>query len=274
MVDIIFLGSGGAFADFRINYNNNVLVDTDIGPVMIDCGVTAVQSLKELSRHPTDIAAVIVTHIHSDHTGGLEQLVWERTYTGSKGPAWAQTPIYTHPKLISAIQRQLEGITEYTDSTGVVRDDGLQKLVRITTLPMYIGGVKFTFHATSHVRSAETNAKGEPVIDKSCFGVLIERGGVSVYFTSDTTFNPNLGFQFPTSFILHDCYFGPTYKGQVHTAYSELCTLTEDVRGRTILMHHTKVPDDVDIEHDGFLHAATRHIGFAFREEGLGIVQF
>ena len=52
---IQFLGSGGAFTDWRENYNNNALIETNAGWVLLDCGVTAVQSMKELGVHPSDI---------------------------------------------------------------------------------------------------------------------------------------------------------------------------------------------------------------------------
>ena len=49
---IQFLGTGNAFSDFRVNYNNNALVEHDGTLLLLDCGVTACQSLKDMARLP------------------------------------------------------------------------------------------------------------------------------------------------------------------------------------------------------------------------------
>ena len=56
-----FLGIGGAFTDFHENYNNNAIIESSEGWVLIDCGVTAVQSMKELDVHPTEIQGLLLT---------------------------------------------------------------------------------------------------------------------------------------------------------------------------------------------------------------------
>jgi hypothetical protein len=45
-----FLGNGNAFTDFRENYNNNAIIETSKGWVLIDCGVTAVETLSLIKK--------------------------------------------------------------------------------------------------------------------------------------------------------------------------------------------------------------------------------
>ena len=74
---ITFLGSGGAFTDYRVNYHNNALVETDAGLVLLDCGFTACQSMRELGIHPSKIHTVLFTHLHGDHASPEQPAVSE-----------------------------------------------------------------------------------------------------------------------------------------------------------------------------------------------------
>lgn len=255
---LTFLGTGGAFTDYRVNYHNNVIVETEAGVVMIDCGSTAVQSLKELGLKPWDVAGVIITHTHSDHCGGLEQLIWERCYTGNAGPGWLRTSIYANPNVCRDLVRMISSpIEEFTDKDGVCQPDGFHRLVELHAVltPFDIGGIRFALHRTPHVVG--------PFVDKPSFGVSVSANGKHFYFTSDTVFRPEIGSLFPSAeVIFHDCTFSPKYPGTVHTHYSDLLTLPADVRARMVLMHHTVVPLGVDVVADGFRGAALRHETF------------
>ncbi len=105
---LVMLGTGGAFTDFRENYHNNAIVQTPVGWVMIDCGGTAPQALKELGIKPWEVAAILVTHVHGDHVNGIEQLAFERFYTGPKGaPGWLKTPVLTPPAVFEGLNQSL-----------------------------------------------------------------------------------------------------------------------------------------------------------------------
>ena len=265
-IDITFLGTGGAFCDFRQNYHNNVVVQADGGLVLIDCGATAVQSLKELGIPVWEIKAVIVTHMHGDHIGGLEQLIWERCYTGANprvgAPMRPTKIIAPHSVLVGVRQMLTPCIDEYTTRHGVVRCAGYNTLVREQLLEPYdsafMGGTQFRVYETPHVT-------GERVA-KPSFGVLITDhvSNARCIYTSDTTFRRNLLDEVcpDPELVFHDCSFAPRYHGTVHTHYEELLTLPDDVRARIILMHHTKVPDHVDPIRDGFQGVAHRHETF------------
>jgi ribonuclease BN (tRNA processing enzyme) len=269
-LSLTFLGTGGAFTDFRLNYHNNALIHTRDGYVLLDCGGSAMQSLKELGVNPKEIAAVLITHMHGDHVSGLEQLIWERYYSGVNGPSFKTTRVVATPDVWASIRAFLEPlIREFTDSTGTIRDDGIDALVRPECLDgdplgdalesrgevLTIGGVSFQFHRTPHVQSEATG------VSKPCYGVRVwdEEGG-EMYYTSDTEFRVDIGERFPASdVIFHDSTFTPLYPGSVHTHYSELLSLPETTKNRVVLMHFTRVPDGIDVRESGFVGAARRH---------------
>lgn len=255
---IKFLGTGGAFTRYAVNYHNNAYVETDEGPVLIDCGTTAVQSMFELGVKPWDVAGVIISHTHADHAGGLEQLIWERVYTGPGGPSWLRTPIFSNPVIMDHLGDMLRHpLEEFADQGGQSTGNGFLRLVEAHGIlrPFEVGGVRFTLHKTPHVVG--------PGVDKPTYGVLVERGGQQAYYSGDTVFRPEVGDLFPDAgIIFHDCMFFPKYPGTVHTHYEELLTLPDDVRRRIVLMHYTAVPPGIDPVADGFRGAARRHEEF------------
>lgn len=263
---IQFLGSGNAFTDFRENYYNNVVVETEEGPFLIDCGDTTRQALKELERPVHTVAGIGVTHMHDDHVNGIAQFLLERYYTPVAGqvlPSRQQTPIYA-PNLVWAdlqtyLNRTLDKFVSVPADPELfpqmeMRPGGLDHLV--TTSWGYgkvggfrVGGVNFLFQPVIHGTLAT-------------FGVHIsdtDDPTREVFFTSDTQFDPDIGSRFPTAqIIFHDCTFLPKFPGTIHTHYEELVTLPGDVKARIVLMHHQKVPEGIDVIADGFRGAAKR----------------
>jgi len=259
---LTFLGTGGAFTDFRVNYHNNLLVDCGTSNVLIDCGGTAVQSVKELGIKPWEIDGVIVTHLHGDHIAGIEQLLWERFYTGPSGPGFQQTHIYSTQEILDGLRACVSPcVDEFTDKDGGTKLGGYDALViehAVDSARFKVGDLSFALRRTPHVE-----AEG---VSKPSYGVEIHSNDAEVYYTSDTTFRGNIGELFPVAdIIFHDCTFSPLYPGTVHTHYEELLTLPDDVRARIVLMHHTAVPEEVFPIADGFMGAAERHQTFAVR---------
>lgn len=253
---LTFLGTGSAFTDFRVNYHNNALVQVaERSWVMIDCGATAVQSIKELDIKPWEIAAVIITHIHGDHVAGLEQLLWERYYTGPFGPGFESTRVLATKEVLAELRKVVEPCVDIYTSFGGNGHGGYKALVVETEVhpgeELWLGSVGFVLLRTPHVEG--------PNVSKDAFGVKLHSPHGSCYYTSDTMFRAEIGRLFPTGLIFHDCTFYPPFPGMVHTAYVELLTLPRDVRARIVLMHYTAIPEGVDVLADGFAGAAKKH---------------
>ena len=257
---ITFLGSGGAFTDFRQNYHNNALIETGEGPVLLDCGFTACQSMRELKIHPGSLSAVLFTHLHADHASP-EQLIWERYYSGAQGfPEFKSTRLVAPGELLGPMKTALESyIGIYSDPTGTVCNNGVDALVEFErTREVNIGGVRFEFFRVPHVYGNN--------IDKAAFGVRITEGDKVVMWSGDTTFSPDwirrAADDPRVTHIFHECTFFPYFRGTVHTHWDELLTLPDDVRSKITLMHHTAVPEGVDIT--PVSDAARRHQIFTF----------
>jgi ribonuclease BN (tRNA processing enzyme) len=261
-MQILFLGSGGAFCDYRVNYQNNALVQTGEGPVLLDCGVTACQSLRELGVHPAALRAVLFTHLHGDHASP-EQLIWERVYTGPDGrPGFLRTPFVGPAALVGPLRAALEPfIGVWRDATGETRVDGVDALTEaVVTERVVIGGVEFAWFRVPHVVGA--------AVDKDAYGIRIDDGRRVVWWSGDTTFSPGwvrAAAEEPrTVRIFHECMFAPPFRGTVHTHWEELRALPVELAQRVTLMHHTAVPAGLDL--GAVAGAAARHAVFRWED--------
>lgn len=70
MIKIKPLGVNGAFTKY---YHNNYVFELGERKLLVDAGTTLRNSLSAAGYKETDITDVIITHLHSDHVGGLEE---------------------------------------------------------------------------------------------------------------------------------------------------------------------------------------------------------
>ncbi|WP_431027086.1 MBL fold metallo-hydrolase [Lysinibacillus sp. LZ02] len=75
-MNLIPLGVGGAFTS-RF-YHNNYIAEIGSKKLLIDAGTTLRTSIKKAGYSYLDIDAVWISHLHSDHVGGLEELIFQR----------------------------------------------------------------------------------------------------------------------------------------------------------------------------------------------------
>ena len=259
-VRLTFLGSGDAFCDWRVNYQNNALVETDQGLVLIDCGMTAVQSMRELGLSVHDVHTVLITHVHADHACP-SNLLLERFYGGPVGPRWASTRLLAPPDVLDPLRRSLRPFfDEVIGPEGGRVPAGLDGLlIAVPGHELRVGGVIFRFFPVPHVTGIDP--VGGRWVDKPAYGLEMLHGGRRTVWSSDTTFQRDWIVQTARdpdlNLLFHDCTFQPAFPGTVHTHFAQLSTLPADVQARIVLMHHVQVPDDVDVS--AFAGAAARH---------------
>jgi ribonuclease BN (tRNA processing enzyme) len=69
-----FLGTGDAFGSGG-RLNTCFLVDEGGAPFLIDCGASAMISIRRFGIDPNRIGAVVLSHLHADHFGGLPSFI-------------------------------------------------------------------------------------------------------------------------------------------------------------------------------------------------------
>ena len=222
------VGVGDAFT--ARYYNACLLVEAGDLRLLIDAPPALARALRDLSIHSDitvgldDIDHVLITHLHGDHVGGLEQLLfWRRFVTGRK------TTIHAIPEVLAGLwDTRLRGGMDT-----LMHPDGSQSRLELgdyaEVAPLgpgitRLGPIDLEWRRTIH--HIPTSA------------VRMRVGDRIIGYSADTAFDPTLiDWLAPADLIFHETNYG------VHTPLAALAGLPEAIRGRMRLIHY---PDQLD----------------------------
>lgn len=103
-LSVSFLGSGDAF-NAQGRHHAAYLVRGDESALLLDCGATALASLKRDGIAPGDIDTVLISHLHGDHFAGLPFLFLEYTWLGRRRrPLRIVGPPGTEERVLALVQ--------------------------------------------------------------------------------------------------------------------------------------------------------------------------
>lgn len=214
--DITFIGVGSAFS--KIHNNNNILIEVNNKKYLIDCGIKTPQALHDMGIQLNDIDGIIISHIHADHTGGLEEVGFMGKFILNKKfkliiaddlvkPLWDNT-------LSGGMRDSDDGQVTLEDYFEIVPYDDLMKfnVESLDILPI----------KTIHVNELKPN-----------YSFLLDD---RVFYSSDMLFDEALLTEIKeVEVIFHDVQF---FKGGVHCSLEELETLPSEIRQKIKLMHY------------------------------------
>ena len=242
---LTFIGVGSAFS--KKNYNSNMVLSSGTRRMMIDCGRTAPEALAEAGLNWGDINAVYISHPHSDHAGGLEELAFMRKFVfKDKGK----------PRLIGH-QDMLADLWEHTLKGGLGVDKSNPHSYTLTADDYFavdpahvkrtfqFEGVDFRLIPNEHIMPS--------------YGLAFEVDDKPVYISTDALVR-DAGFYKDFDMIFHDCEVGQ-FKSGVHAHYTELKELPDEIREKTWLYHYqdNTLPD---AKADGFAGFVTKGQSF------------
>ncbi|MVO99308.1 MBL fold metallo-hydrolase [Paenibacillus lutrae] len=215
------IGTGSAFA--KKFYNNNALWTCNGFTLLVDAGNTAPRALHELNIQVNELGGVLITHLHSDHVGGLEELAFQMRYKHGRKlklylPAALEETIWEHTLKggMENAGEELSGLTDYFE------------------VELLHEGHPVSIHEGLQIEIMET----PHITGKKSFSLFVND---QIFYSADIRFCPELLIgeviqKRKCKRIFHDCQLESP--GVVHASLEELLTLPESVQSRIYLMHY------------------------------------
>ncbi len=265
VLTLTFLGVGSAYA--KRNFQSNALIEAwSAGPdaqdapddtLLVDFGTTGPLALHHLKSKPgfsyldrdgiihyPAIRRILITHQHSDHIGGLEELAGMNMHchTDPETGQGFRARIIASPQVLSSLwENSLRGglgaltgrrvqLADYFE-VQELQPVGQGGCDRLTLLERY----DCTIFPTNHIQVLHK-------YDWPSFGLLIadRRTDETVFYSGDTRFDPEGLAPMMTAAGLnfHEVQL-EDQPDPVHATLSELRTLPEPTRQKTLLYHYS-----------------------------------
>jgi ribonuclease BN (tRNA processing enzyme) len=232
------LGVGDAFS--ARNYTSCLALGVDDQWLLIDCPHPVRKMLREgsviagLSR-PLDIdqiCAAAVTHLHADHSCGLEDFGYYSFFALGRRATLLMHPDASARLWNGLLAAGMEFIQSNSEAPPVQKQ--LSDYFELTDLhlnrPVQCGPFSIECRRTIH---------GVPT-----FAFRITMGGRTVGFSADTAYDPSLIEWLNASDLIVHEVTTLVHTG-VHTPYEKLAALPEAIRSKMRLTHY---PDDFDLD--------------------------
>jgi len=236
MAKLKFLGSGSAFVTGKENYHSNILIESDNGKKMLyDCGTTINDALDTAGVDVMDIDEVFISHLHGDHSAGLE-FVGFKTYFSTFPFGDKKVKVISSENILTDLwKKQLSASMDSLETKSSL--DTYFEVSPIKEKKNEYGKYKenFFFEDMEIIPIETIHSKMES------YGIFIKKfGGMyDIFITGDTKFTPdNLLFNYSNAnIIFQDCEFAE-YPNGVHAQFHELKTLPSEIKEKMYLYHY------------------------------------
>jgi ribonuclease BN (tRNA processing enzyme) len=229
-LSFITLGVGDAFS--ALHYSSCLAVEAEGQVLLVDCPHPIRKMMREASLSsgvPLDadrVTAVALTHLHADHSSGLEGLGYFSFFVLKRKLELLAHPSVTRRLWEGHLAAGMECLIEtrgegpnpkHFEDYFVHTPLALERTVKHGPFEIEC---RFTYH---HVPTT---------------ALRIRAGGRCLGYSADTAFDEGLiQWLSPADLIVHETNYG------VHTPYEKLAALPSDLRARMRLIHY---PDEFD----------------------------
>jgi ribonuclease BN (tRNA processing enzyme) len=234
-VTITFVGSGDSFGSGG-RFNTCFLVDTPGFRFCIDFGATSLVALNRLNIPHNSIDAILLTHLHGDHCGGVPFLLMDAMLGAKRQtPLLIAGPKDTTTRMVDVAAALMPGMQVMTPKFQVTYAD-MECFVKHRFGPLTV-----TTYPAVHTK--ETNPTS----------MRVEIAGKTIAYTGDSEWTEHMPtLAHDADLLIAECYF---YRKPVrfHLNYPDIQEHRNELRakrlilthmGREMLEHKGEVPEE------------------------------
>lgn len=222
MIKLLFLGSGSAFTVGANNFQSNILlINEEREKLLLDCGSDIRFSLHEAGFSHRDITDIYISHLHSDHVGGLEYIGFKTKFD----PKCDRPNLYIHEVLKNDIWlKTLSGGMSFIEDN-IVGIDSFFKVSPVEGDRFSWNNINFQLIKVIHVN------EGANLMPS--YGLFFTIDRHNIFLTTDTQFCPaKLGRYYEQAdTIYQDCEISSQITN-VHAHYQQLKELPTNIKNK------------------------------------------
>lgn len=217
-VEIRFIGSGDAFGHGG-RLQACISLRSNGFHALLDFGQTSLLGLRREGIDPRDIDAVLVSHFHGDHDGGLPFLILDGQFTKRTRPLVIAGP----PGIRERMREQMEAAIPTLSRT--VQRYPIEYL-GLGVTPCVVGPLRVTATPAVHTPRSEPLA------------MRVEAGGAAVAYTGDSEWTPALAQVARGADLLIAEAYSVDKAIPYHLSYRALMSHRAELDARRIVLTH------------------------------------
>ncbi|MGE0598475.1 MAG: MBL fold metallo-hydrolase [Dehalococcoidia bacterium] len=230
-VTVTFVGSGDAFGSGG-RMQACILVDDGTQRTLVDCGASSLIGMKRLGIDPNSIDAVVLSHLHGDHFGGIPFLVLDGQFSRRERPLKVIGPEGVKDRVRAAMEVFFPGSsTVQRRFETVVEEIGVGTAIKV-------GDASVRAFAADHASGAPAHI------------LRFELGGRVIAYSGDTSWTPGLvEAARGADLLICEAYFRER-RVPFHLSYGELLEHRAEIDCVRIVLTHltTEMIEAADVE--------------------------
>lgn len=191
---------GCGHSESLMHFNNNALVSSSQGKMLIDCGYTIKHALNAQNLNIGDIDAIYISHVHGDHVFGLERVAYETKFTFNK-----RVTLIFHEEILEELWEQTLKGSLGRHGDGVAQLEDYFDIQLISDNSFKCLGNNYTTIPVKHTPN------------KSTHGLMLNN---KIFYSSDTTCIPDTISKLDFEIGFHDVTL--TKENPVHAPLNEI----------------------------------------------------
>ena len=218
MTTVRFLGSGDSFGDGG-RFQACILVEHDGQRTLLDCGATSLVAMKAAGVDPNTIDAILLTHFHGDHSGGVPYLILDGQFRKRERPLVVAGPIGLTARMAAIFEAALP-------TSWATRQRFDVTYVELRETPTRIGSLDVAALPVAHLPATEPR------------GLRVSVGTHVIGYTGDTEWCAAVArLAEGADLLIAECYSFEKAIPQ-HLSHAALLAHRGELRARRIVLTH------------------------------------